>query len=62
MTAGHPFFSASRLPPALLCCETENLSISYMCSILSQKDHFVKGLELSPVLVTMLLAYSCTSI
>ena len=45
MTAGHPFFSASSLLPATLCCETENPSISYMCSVLYQKNHFVKRLE-----------------
>ena len=50
MTADYAFFSATSLPPALPCCETENLSISYTCSSLSQKDQVVKRLSTSLVL------------
>jgi hypothetical protein len=49
MTAGHAFFSATGLPSlALPCCETENLSILYTCSILYQRDQIVKRLGTSP--------------
>jgi hypothetical protein len=44
MTRGHAFYSATSLPPALPCGETENLSISYTRSILHQKQRFVKRL------------------
>jgi hypothetical protein len=44
MTCGHAFFSATSLPTALPCCETENLSILYTRSILHQKQRFVKRL------------------
>jgi hypothetical protein len=44
MTCCHVFFSATSLPPALPCCEIENLSISYTCSILHEKQRFVKRL------------------